>query len=117
MNQLEIHFTPDQVEAFLKYDSENPSIYRMFRKLAFLEIQSGNKHLSADFIWQRIRHKTRIEEKDGKFKLNDKFRSFYSRKFINDYPEYSDFFILRKSKSNAILQWKRKIKSYPLQAA
>ena len=100
---LVIDFSPEDAKGFMAYDQENPLIYKMFQAFAFEDISDGHKHLSADFIWHRIRHKTKVSDSHNAFKLSDKYRSFFARKFIKENPQYKDFFILKKSKANLIL--------------
>jgi hypothetical protein len=87
---------------FEQYHSEHPDIYEKFKNFALLEIRKGQRHLSADFIWHKIRHYTPITD-GGKYKISNEYRAFYSRMFINDFPQYTNCFIFRKSKANAIL--------------
>jgi hypothetical protein len=97
------HFKNQSMSDFDQYHSQHPDIYEKFKNFALIEIRNGQRHLSADFIWHQIRHYTHITD-GGKYKVSDKFRAFYSRMFINDYPQYEKCFILKKSKANSILK-------------
>lgn len=85
-------------ERFEKYHERNPHIYRAFRHYAFQAIAAGRKHLGVGLIAERIRWDTVISGDDG-FKINNNYRAFYARKFMEDYPEFKGFFRTRRQVS------------------
>jgi len=97
MNQLQL-FTDISDSKFPKYHSENPQIYEAFKKYAKKAIEKGDKRLSADYIFHVIRWESPIGSDEKDFKVNNNYTSFYSRMFMNEYPEFKGIFNLRKSK-------------------
>ena len=91
-NKLNFNHTKKDFEAF---HADNPDIYEMFKRFS-LEACKKNKNYSARGIFHRIRWETSVSSDDLVFKLNDIWTAYYARKFMEDYPELSGFFRLRK---------------------
>jgi len=102
-SQLEISFDFGN-EKFWKYHRENPQIYEAFKKVTLRAIQRGFKHFSAEAVFNVIRWETAVTANEDQFKVNNNFRSYYSRLFCIDYPEHKDFFFRRGSKSDSLLE-------------
>ena len=85
---------------FEQYHTDNPQIYSIFKRFALEAIGKGHKRLSAEMIYNRIRWETPISAKDGNFKLNNDMKPFYSRMFLKEFPQYKDFFEVRRSKAD-----------------
>ena len=83
---------------FPTYHKENPQIYEAFEKFTLEAIKKGHKKFSAEFIFNIIRWKTGVSAEADKFKVNNNYKAFYSRLFMNNNEEYKDFFRTRKSK-------------------
>lgn len=83
---------------FQKYDSENPEIWDMFKRIAREAKLKGFKHYSANGIFEIIRWETKVSGKDG-FKVNNNFRADYARKLMAQDPEFLDFFRIRETKT------------------
>jgi len=81
---------------FEQYDAQNPSVWRMFKQFAFDVICAGHRRFSADSILHRIRWETSIATKDVRFKINNNFSADYARKFMREYPQFGNFFEIRK---------------------
>lgn len=80
-------------QAFEEYIRDNPAIYNYFVSFAIQWIRAGAKKISSKQIIGRIRWEVEVETKGDQakeFKINDAFSSRISRKFIEDYPEYSE---------------------------
>lgn len=86
----------DSIE-FPKYHNENPQIYEAFKKFTFQTIERNFKNFSAEFIFNIIRWETAVNGND-EYKCNNNYRAFYSRLFMNEYPQYKGFFRTRKSR-------------------
>jgi len=99
-NQLDI-FEGISCDKFPQYHTDNPHIYEAFKKYAFEAINSGRKHFSSEAIINRIRWDSMIRGA-GEYKINNNYKSFYSRMFANEFPDYRDFFFMRKSKFDNI---------------
>jgi hypothetical protein len=88
----------DWLSKFKVFHRDNPQVYAMFKKFAFIAIDKGHPHLSPQMIFERIRWETQIETvSDDGFKVNDAFAPFYSRLFMMDYPIHAGFFRTRAS--------------------
>lgn len=90
----------NQKEWFEYYDEENPQIYEFFKKYSLTAIQRGHKNLSAEFIFNVIRWETPIKANGEDFKINNNAKPFYSRLFMQEYPQYEGFFRKRTSKAD-----------------
>ena len=97
MNQLSI-FDGIKSEKFPQYHKDNPHIYEAFKHHTHLAISRGFKNFSAEFVFNILRWETGISAKHDPYKINNNYKAFYSRMFMNEYPEYANFFRVRKSK-------------------
>jgi hypothetical protein len=96
MEQLNL-FSGINSEKFPEYHKDNPYIYEAFKKYTFESIERKFKNFSAEFVFNIIRWETAISGNDT-FKMNNNYKAFYSRMFMNEYPEYKGYFRTRKSK-------------------
>lgn len=83
---------------FLKYDQENPEIWRLFKKYALQAKEKGFSNYSANGIFEIIRWHTTGRGNDG-FKVNNNYRPDYSRKMMSFYPSFEGFFRVRETKA------------------
>lgn len=86
-------------ESFSQYMKDNPEIYMHFVHFALQWLKTGAKKISAKQIIGRIRWFVEIETKGDEartFKCNDIITSRIARKFVEDYPEYSERIEFRK---------------------
>ena len=87
-------------ERFEKFHNEHPEVWALFIDFTFDRIRLGFEHYSVDAITQRIRWETEVgSNKLADFKINDHYRAFYARLFMDTYPDYKGFFRLRPQKS------------------
>ena len=84
-------------EAAVKFHKENPKVWEYFVKFTFEVIERGFSKYSVNGVFERIRWETDQADVDGRstFKLNNNYRAFFARWFMDLYPEYSGFFRLR----------------------
>ena len=89
----------EQAAAFSK---QNPYVSVLFIKFTKEIISRGFKNYSVNAIFERIRWETDTADADGKssFKLNNNYRAWYARKFMERYPEHDGFFRTRKQISD-----------------
>ncbi len=80
---------------FKIYHAENPHVYQAFSAFAMQLIAAGVDTLSAYLIYERMRWESAIGGNDG-FKLNNNYRPYYARLFMQDNPAYEGFFQLRQ---------------------
>ena len=99
-NQKDIYqgLSPHLKKKFLQYHRENPGVYDEIKKKALALIEKGKSHGEMNYIFGYIRNETAIGGNDG-FKLNNNYRSFYTRLFQNDFPKNSTFFKTREKQT------------------
>lgn len=104
MEQAELfeQLETESYKRFKEYHAANPQIYDIFKRYALQAIERGFKHLSAEFIYNAIRWETPVSASGDDFKINNNFKAWYSRLFMQEYPEYSGFFRKRESKADAV---------------
>ena len=86
-------------ENFEKHHKDNPEIYKMFCGFAE-QMAKVKRHYSAKAIFHRMRWETAINERDSEFKIDDGWISHYARKFLQEYPQYDNFFKVRTLKES-----------------
>lgn len=84
-------------EKFEEYHKDNPHIYRQFIYYTIRAIESGYKNFGSQMILEKIRWESGVESKNSDFKINNDYAAFYSRLFMNEYPQYSGYFRIRQS--------------------
>lgn len=84
---------------FERYHAENPNVYDLFVRYVKEVIAAGHKRYSANAIFERIRWHVMVETRGDKFKLNNNYRAFYARMFMERNPQFEGFFETRKQKS------------------
>lgn len=90
-------------ESFEIFHADNPRIYELFKSYALRAIDANKKKASARMIIELIRWEYYIKtESDDGFKINNNFTPLYARKFIDDFPEYSELFNLRSAGADQI---------------
>ena len=89
----------EQLEAeYIRGINKCPQIKDLFYRFTHEAINSGRKNFGSGAIYERMRWETKVnpEYKSlGDFKLNNNFRAFLSRDFMNDFPEHKGFFRTR----------------------
>ena len=78
-------------EKFEIHHQKNPRIYDKFCEYAKIAAEKYDTY-SAKAIFHVIRWNTEIGENDSFFKISDGWISHYSRKFMEEYPQYDGFF-------------------------
>ena len=95
----------DLVNEFKTFNRNNPEVYELFKTFTFRAINAGHVRLSSEMIINRIRWETSVETTDKDYKINNDYKPFYSRMFMNEYPKYNNFFSTRGSYADN-LDWK-----------
>lgn len=84
---------------FPEYHKDNPHIYEAFKKITFMAINKGHKDFSAEFVFNVIRWETNVSAKGyDEYKVNNNYKAFYSRMFMDDFPAYKGIFKTRRSR-------------------
>ena len=102
MEQLNL-FDGINDDKFPAYHLENLHIYDLFKKYTMEAIASGRSHFSAEAIINRMRWDSLVSGNDS-FKINNTYKAFYARMFMNEYRQYGGFFRTRKSKFDLIVK-------------
>ena len=83
---------------FAKFHAENQKIYTLFVQYAMDLKEASFNFYSARAIIHRIRWHLDVETKSGDgFKINNNHSPYYARKMMREYPEFKEFFSLRKT--------------------
>ena len=87
-------------ERFVKFHTEFPKVYDLFKAFALQLVAKGHKGLGGRMIIERIRWEFATDNsKDAAgFKINNYFIAHYVRMFINEYPELAERFETRQIK-------------------
>ena len=86
-------------DGFKKFNEENPQIFEAFELEALELISKGKKQLSAKLIINSLRFNETITSNDKNFKINDAYQSYYSRLFVEIYPQFTHLFRFRKQRN------------------
>lgn len=88
----------DQIESAARaFHEENPEVWRWFCRFTRQAMSRGFKKYSAYAIFERIRWETDVPDVDGNstFKLNNNYRPYYARWFMEQHPDAEGFFRIR----------------------
>lgn len=85
---------PTNADYFKVYHAENPDIYEAFKMYAFQLLASGVVRLSAYLIFERMRFESLVSG-SNRWRLNNNYRPYYARLFMQDFPEYEGVFEIR----------------------
>jgi hypothetical protein len=85
---------------FIDFDAKYPEVYEELRRLAIQLRGEGRKRIGIGEIYEVARYNLRTTAKDDEgFKLNNDFRSRYSRKLIAEIPQLAPCFEMRATRS------------------
>ena len=77
---------------FREFHDKNPRVWELLQRFTFQIINKGFKNYSVNAVFERIRWHTDVETSDPEFKLCNNHRAYYSRMFMDKYPEHEGFF-------------------------
>ena len=79
------------------FSNKHPEVTELFVRFTTEIINRGFKNYSVSAIFERIRWETDQADVDGKstFKLNNNYRAWYARSFMEHNPEHAGFFRTR----------------------
>lgn len=89
----------DELEdAAREFHQRHPMVWRLFVKFTQEMIARGFRNYSAYAIFERIRWETDQADDEGRstFKVNNNFRPYYARWYMDVFPEHRGFFRLRQ---------------------
>ena len=90
---------PTELELdFVRFHENNPLIYTLFVRYAMDVKEAGFQRFSSRAIVHRIRWWYTVETRsDDGFRINNNHSPYYARKMMREYPDFKDFFSLRKT--------------------
>ena len=80
---------------FEEFHANNPRVYHLFCYFTIAVINAGHSKYSAEAIFNQIRWYTTVETRGDDFKINNDYKPYYSRKFMEEYNK--DIFRTRAS--------------------
>lgn len=89
-------------EAFEKFNRQYPEVYAMFEQFALEGIRSGMEMMGAGAVWERMRWETHVRSYRSdveRYRLNNNFRAYYARLFMERHPEHAGVFKTRRVRS------------------
>lgn len=102
MEQLNLFDGIDDTK-FPAYHLQNPHLYDLFKKYTMEAISSGRNNFSAEAIINRMRWDSLVSGNDS-FKINNTYKAFYARMFMNEFVQHKGFFRTRKSKFDSVVK-------------
>lgn len=70
---------------FEKFHSENPKVYELFKYFTMQVRNAGFHKYSAEAVLNQIRWYTTIETRGDDFKINNDYKPYYSRMYMNEH--------------------------------
>lgn len=104
MEQLTFNFANSNpvIERLQRYHAENPGLYETFKAYTFEAIESGYRNFSARMIVEKIRWETGVVARNSDFKIDNGITAFYARLFMEQFPQYRDYFRTRASVTDSV---------------
>lgn len=84
------------IDNFRKFHRNNPRVFHLVLKYAYMHKDKGRTHYSIEIIINVIRHHVDLETVGDPFKINNNYKSFYSRMAMK-YMLDDKFFATRDS--------------------
>ena len=84
------------IDNFRKFHRNNPRVFDLVLKYAYMHKDKGRTHYSIEIIINVIRHHVDLETVGDPFKINNNYKSFYSRMAMQ-YMADDKFFATRDS--------------------
>lgn len=82
-------------DRFDEYHLDNPHVWVGFQQFTFQLLEAGCNVLSANRVYERMRWESDIRGNDM-YKLNNDYRAYYARMFMEEYPEHNGKFRTRE---------------------
>jgi hypothetical protein len=97
--QLGLAFDARIQSSFEAYHCEHPEVYAKLVELAGELKARGFRRYGIASLFERLRWHFVVDRGADDFKLNNNYRSRYSRKLMEEHPEFSGFFETRELKA------------------
>jgi hypothetical protein len=87
--------SPHILEAFKKFDRENPHVFDAVHGFAQEALEHGRERFGIGIIWERMRWYMNFETTEKPLKLNNNYRSCYARRLIASDPRFKEMLVIR----------------------
>ncbi len=84
--------------SFWEFHRANPEVYLTLVRLAGFSKKCGATTIGIGALFERLRWEMQLKTDGGEFKLNNNHRAFYARMLMENEPELSGLFALRKQR-------------------
>jgi len=84
---------------FWDFHHNNPIVFNKLEKLAADAYKTGRKKIGIGMLFEVLRWYSMFEVQGEAYKLNNSYRSRYTRILIDAHPEYRSMFETRRIKS------------------
>ena len=78
-------------EKFEQFHEDHPEVYEEFKKFADMAYDSGRPRFSSVAVVERVRWETFFEYSDREFKINNNYRAYYSRMYMEETGRHGFF--------------------------
>lgn len=85
--------------AFEKFHARYPEVYVLFERFTLEGIAHGMDRMGAGAVWERMRWETMVRSQKSdaeQYRLNNNYRAYYARLFMERHPEYPEIFATRE---------------------
>jgi hypothetical protein len=89
------HYKRSTLDAFKKFHSDNPHVYKRFKELAISMYGTGRKRYSSKLIINVMRWESDLNTNAKPFKINDRFQSLYGRLLAHHDKRFKNWFEFR----------------------
>jgi hypothetical protein len=86
-------------EKFWNFHEKNPQVFHELAEMALDAHAKGKKKIGIGMLFEVLRWNRFINTTDADFKLNNNYRSRYSRILVQVYPELDGLFETRRIRS------------------
>lgn len=78
-------------DKFEVFHRSNPLIYKAFKEICLSKIAAGHERIGSKYVIETIRYTLRV-------KVSNNFTPYYSRRFVREFPQFTELFIFKKIK-------------------
>lgn len=92
---------PDLAERFQAFHASNPDVYRRLTVMARDLLARGRSGVGIGMLWETLRYEQAMTTSGQPYKLNNSYRSRYSRMIMEQEPDLRGFFTTRELDAEA----------------
>ena len=96
---MQVVDTPKHFDAFVRFHTENPQVYRELVRLARQAYERGYRRLGIELLLNLVRWNEMMSTRPDAmgFKINNNFKAYYVRMIQHYEPELGSMFTTRRS--------------------